>query len=111
MSRIHQLRVGYWGLSVWKSQVPSYGLPSPRPQDTYDESQQQAEGSGVGRSWVQSMFSRESSIRANSFARVRKWTSDVDASGTSQSYPIERIYHCILWSFRSLTPEILIILV
>lgn len=96
MSHIHQLRVGYWGLSVWKSQVPSYGLPSPRPQDTYDENQQQAEGSGVGRSWVQSMFSRERSIRANSFARVR---SDGDASGTFKSYPIERIYHFIHWIF------------
>ncbi|KAL0917829.1 hypothetical protein M5K25_012924 [Dendrobium thyrsiflorum] len=87
LSHIHQLRVGYWGLSVWKSQAPSYGLPSPRPQDTYDESQQQAEGSGVGRSWVQSMFSRDRSIRANSFARVRKWASDSDASelpGTGQ---------------------------
>ncbi|XP_020600152.1 DENN domain and WD repeat-containing protein SCD1 isoform X2 [Phalaenopsis equestris] len=87
LSHIHQLRVGYWGLSVWKSQAPSYGLPSPRPHDSYDESQQQGEGSGVGRSWVQSMFSRDRSLRANSFARVRKWASDSDTSelpGTEQ---------------------------
>lgn len=83
LSHIQQLRVGYWGLSVWKSQAPSYGLPSPRFQDTSVESQPQAEASGVGRNWVQSMFSRDRSIRANSFARVRKWTSDNDSSELS----------------------------
>ncbi|KAK1307831.1 U-box domain-containing protein 72 [Acorus calamus] len=41
-----------------------------------DDGQQPAEASGVGRSWVQSMFSRDITSRTNSFSRVRKWTSD-----------------------------------
>ncbi|XP_015584441.1 DENN domain and WD repeat-containing protein SCD1 isoform X1 [Ricinus communis] len=82
LSHIQQLRIGYWGLSSVKAQSLSpHGLSSPRPKDVTDENQQPAEASGVGRSWVQSMFSRDSS-RANSFARVRKWTSD----GTSAAY-------------------------
>ncbi|KAK8968559.1 hypothetical protein KSP40_PGU000267 [Platanthera guangdongensis] len=80
LSYIQQLRVGYWGLSAWKSYAPSFGLPSPRSQDASVENQPQDEASGVGRSWVQSMFSRDRSIRANSFARVHKWASDTDAS-------------------------------
>ncbi|PKA57277.1 Dynein assembly factor with WDR repeat domains 1 [Apostasia shenzhenica] len=83
LSHIQQLRIGYWGISVWKSQAPSYGLPSPRSQDVSDESHHPAEASGVGRSWVQSMFSRDRSIRSNSFARVRKWASDDDATDIS----------------------------
>ncbi|KAK8954061.1 Protein SUPPRESSOR OF PHYA-105 1 [Platanthera zijinensis] len=80
LSYIQQLRVGYWGLSAWKSSAPSFGLPSPHSQDASVENQPQDEASGVGRSWVQSMFSRDRSIRANSFARVHKWASDTDAS-------------------------------
>ncbi|KAF8399144.1 hypothetical protein HHK36_015009 [Tetracentron sinense] len=80
LSHIQQLRISYWGVSSVKVQsVSSYGLPSPRPQDATDDSQQPAEASGVGRSWVQSMFSRDTTSRANSFSRVRRWTSD---SGT-----------------------------
>lgn len=61
-----------------KSQsASSYGLASPRPQDGGSEVQLPSEASGVGRSWVQSMFSRDNSLRANSFSRVRKWTSDI----------------------------------
>ncbi|THF99555.1 hypothetical protein TEA_013130 [Camellia sinensis var. sinensis] len=56
--------------------VSPYGLPSPHPQDANNDNQQPAEASGVGRSWVQSMFTRDTSLRANSFSRVRKWTSD-----------------------------------
>ncbi|KAG0459499.1 hypothetical protein HPP92_022627 [Vanilla planifolia] len=82
-SHIQQLRVGYWGITVWKSQAPAYGLPSPRPQETSDESLQQTEPSGVGRNWVQSMFSRDRSIRANSFARGQNWASDKDGSDLS----------------------------
>lgn len=71
LSYIQQLRIGYWGISTGKPQsLSSYGLPSPRSQDAMDDSQQPAEASAVGRSWVQSMFSRDRSIRANSFSRV-----------------------------------------
>ncbi|CAH9064292.1 unnamed protein product [Cuscuta epithymum] len=76
LSHIRQMFIGYWGIYSVKSQAASaIGLPSPR-KDTTDDAQQPAEVSGVGRSWVQSMFSRESSLRANSFSRVRKWASD-----------------------------------
>ncbi|XP_076910071.1 DENN domain and WD repeat-containing protein SCD1-like isoform X2 [Bidens hawaiensis] len=77
MSHIQQLCVGYWGTYSVKSQSlsSSLGLPSPRPQDVTIDNQQPAEASG--RSWVQSMFSRETTtLRANSFTRVRKWTTD-----------------------------------
>ncbi|XP_010265189.1 PREDICTED: DENN domain and WD repeat-containing protein SCD1 isoform X2 [Nelumbo nucifera] len=71
LSHIQQLRIGYWGISSVKIQsVSPYGLPSPRLQDAADESQQPAEASGVGRSWVQSMFSRDTTSRANSFSRA-----------------------------------------
>lgn len=76
MSHIQQLCVGYWGIYSVKSQSTfPLGLPSPRPQDVTADNQQPAEASG--RSWVQSMFSRDTTtLRANSFTRVRKWTSD-----------------------------------
>ncbi|KAI3795137.1 hypothetical protein L1987_37785 [Smallanthus sonchifolius] len=74
MSHIQQLCVGYWGIYSVKSQsMSSLGLPSPRPQDVTTDNQQPAEASG--RSWVQSMFSRDT-LRANSFTRVHKWTSE-----------------------------------
>ncbi|XP_010549132.1 PREDICTED: DENN domain and WD repeat-containing protein SCD1 [Tarenaya hassleriana] len=74
LSHIQQLRTGYWGVYSAKQQSIVSGLPSPRPKDALDETQQPAEASG--RSWVQSMFSRDSASRANSFSRVRKWVSD-----------------------------------
>ncbi|KAG7599890.1 WD40 repeat [Arabidopsis suecica] len=76
LSHVQQLRVGYWGASSFKQQAISSGLPSPRPKDVSvsDETQQPSEASG--RSWVQSMFSRDTASRANSFSRVRKWVSD-----------------------------------
>ncbi|RID56976.1 hypothetical protein BRARA_F00384 [Brassica rapa] len=75
LSHVQQLRVGYWGASSFKQQSISSGLPSPRPKaDASDETQQPSEASG--RSWVQSMFSRDTASRANSFSRVRKWVSD-----------------------------------
>lgn len=61
--------------------MSSQGLPSPSPKDAANEKYQPAEASGVGRSWVQSMFSKDNASRANSFGRVRKWTSDSGASG------------------------------
>lgn len=80
LSHIRQICIGYWGIYSGKSQsLASFGLPSPRPQDTADSAQQSSEASVVGRSWVQSMFSRD---RASSFSRVRKWASDSDNLGT-----------------------------
>ncbi|XP_074572770.1 DENN domain and WD repeat-containing protein SCD1 [Curcuma longa] len=71
LSHIQQLRVGYWGFSSGKGQsVLPYGLPSPHLQDGADGSHEPTEASVVGRSWVHSMFSRDRSIRANSFGRV-----------------------------------------
>ncbi|KAH1089880.1 hypothetical protein J1N35_017137 [Gossypium stocksii] len=77
LSHIHQLRINYWGVSSGKPQslLPP-GLSSPRLKDAADENQEPLEASGVGRSWVQSMFSRDTSSRTNSFTRVRKWASD-----------------------------------
>lgn len=73
LSHIQQLRIGYWGLPSGKMQSASpYGLPSPHLQDGSDGSHEPTEASVVGRSWVHSMFSRDRSIRANSFSRVRK---------------------------------------
>uniref|UniRef100_A0A1D1XNC3 DENN domain-containing protein 4C n=1 Tax=Anthurium amnicola TaxID=1678845 RepID=A0A1D1XNC3_9ARAE len=72
LSHIHQLRIGYWGISVEKVQSTLfYSLPSPRPLDAADESQQTAEASGVGRSWVQSMFSRDATSRTSSFGQAQ----------------------------------------
>lgn len=79
LSHIRQIWSGYWGIYAGKTQsVSSFGLPSPRPQDAGDSTKQSSEASGDGRSWVQSMFSRD---RASSFSRVRKWTSDGGNSG------------------------------
>ncbi|GLT48924.1 hypothetical protein SLA2020_225120 [Shorea laevis] len=81
LSHIQQLRIGYWGTSAVKPQsMLSHGLSSPRPKDVPNENEQPAEASGVGRSWVQSMFSRDTASRVNSLSRVRKWGSDGGAS-------------------------------
>ncbi|EPS64327.1 hypothetical protein M569_10454 [Genlisea aurea] len=61
LSHIRQTCVGYWGIHGGKSQAVSFGLPSPRSQSA-SNNQQGSEVSGVGRSWVQSMFSRDSSF-------------------------------------------------
>ncbi|KAF3646518.1 DENN domain and WD repeat-containing protein SCD1 [Capsicum annuum] len=77
LSHVRLMFVGYWGIHSVKLQSAStLGLPSPRAQDASDGAQQPAEASGIGRSWVQSMFSRDTSIRAKSFGRVGTWTSD-----------------------------------
>ncbi|GAV78180.1 WD40 domain-containing protein/DENN domain-containing protein/dDENN domain-containing protein/uDENN domain-containing protein/SBF2 domain-containing protein [Cephalotus follicularis] len=84
LSHLQQIRIGYWGISSVKAQsMSSHGLPSPHPKDATDQSQQPAEASGVGRSWVQSMFSRDT--RANSFGRVRRWTSDTGTSAANEN--------------------------
>ncbi|GER51170.1 stomatal cytokinesis-defective 1 [Striga asiatica] len=89
LSHIRQICIGYWGIHSGKSQsVSAFGLPSPRPQDVSDSPQQSSEASVVGRSWVQSMFSRD---RASSFSRVRKWTSDsgtLDENGSLQKQDV-----------------------
>ncbi|XP_030939173.1 DENN domain and WD repeat-containing protein SCD1-like [Quercus lobata] len=86
LSHIQQLRVGYWGITSIKAQsMSSLGLPSPRSKEATDEYQQPAEASGVGRNWVQSMFSRDTATRTNSFSRVRKWASDGGSSATNEN--------------------------
>jgi hypothetical protein len=50
-------------------------MASPHAVDVSDESQQPAEASGLGRSWVQSMFSRDRSLRATSFNRGSKFSA------------------------------------
>ena len=75
--------------------MSSFGLPSPHSHDSTDDDQQPAEASGVGRSWVQSMFSRDTTSRTNSFSRVRRWTSDSGTLGTSS---VEGDYACVLCS-------------
>lgn len=75
LAHIQQLYISYWGMySIKSPSLSPYGLPSPHAQDANIDIQQPTEASG--RSWVQSMFSRDTSSRANSFSRVRKWTSD-----------------------------------
>jgi len=91
LSHIQQLRNGYWGFTSTKAQSAlSLALPSPHSKNAKDEDQQPTEGTGVGRSWVQSMFSRNTTSRSSSFSRVRKWTSDGGNSGTCYSI----IYKC-----------------
>ncbi|KAL5227562.1 hypothetical protein ABZP36_015827 [Zizania latifolia] len=71
LTHLQQLRIGYWGVATGKGQqLPSYGMASPRALDVSNESQQPAEASGLGRNWVQSMFSRDRSLRASSFNRA-----------------------------------------
>uniref|UniRef100_A0A0E0JKD3 UDENN domain-containing protein n=1 Tax=Oryza punctata TaxID=4537 RepID=A0A0E0JKD3_ORYPU len=73
LTHLQQLRIGYWGVATGKGQqLPSYGMASPRALDVSDESQQPAEASGLGRNWVQSMFSRDRSLRASSFNRANE---------------------------------------
>lgn len=79
LSHIEQLRIGYWGITSTKTQSMSHGLASPR--SPTDENQQPAEASVVGRSWVQSMFSKDTTSKSNSFSRVRRWTSDSGSTG------------------------------
>lgn len=81
LSHIQQLRIGYWGITSTKAQSLSHGLASPR--SATDENQQPAEASG--RSWVQSMFSRDTASRTNSFSRVRRWTSDGGSSAANEN--------------------------
>ncbi|XP_068651948.1 DENN domain and WD repeat-containing protein SCD1 isoform X2 [Aristolochia californica] len=86
LSHIQQLRMGYWGpISLKAQSVSSYGLPSPQSYDATDENLQPAQASGVGRSWVQSMFSRDTTSRSDSSIRGRKWASDSGALANENS--------------------------
>ncbi|XP_068307994.1 DENN domain and WD repeat-containing protein SCD1-like [Pyrus communis] len=85
LSHIEHLLIGYWGITNFKGQsMLSHGLASPRSKDATVENQQPAEASGVGRSWVQSMFSRDTASRTTSLSRVRKWTSDGGSSAANE---------------------------
>jgi len=76
LTHLQQLRIGYWGVATGKSQpLQSYGMASPHAIDVSDESQQPAEASGLGRSWVHSMFSRDRSLRTSSFNRASKFSA------------------------------------
>lgn len=83
LSHIEQLRIGYWGITSTKTQSMSHGLASPR--SPTDENQQPAEASVVGRSWVQSMFSKDTASKSNSFSRVRRWTSDSGSTAANEN--------------------------
>ncbi|KEH21371.1 stomatal cytokinesis defective protein, putative [Medicago truncatula] len=86
LSHIQQLRNGYWGFTSTKAQSAlALALPSPHSKNAKDEDQQPTEGTGVGRSWVQSMFSRNTTSRSSSFSRVRRWTSDGGNSATNEN--------------------------
>ncbi|KNA06482.1 hypothetical protein SOVF_180550 isoform A [Spinacia oleracea] len=79
LSHIHQLRFAYWGIAASKVQsLSAYGVQSALPQDAAHDSQQTIEASSVGRSWVHSMFSRDTSLRAQSFTRVHSGVSDAN---------------------------------
>lgn len=69
---MQQVRCGYWGLSPVRSQ-PAYGTHQIQSRTITDESQQPVEAAGAGRSWVQSMFSRD---RAALSGRNRRTGSD-----------------------------------
>ncbi|KAL2479077.1 DENN domain and WD repeat-containing protein SCD1 [Forsythia ovata] len=91
LSHIRKICIGYWGMHSVKSQsMSSYGLPSPRSQDAADGTEQSAEATGVGRSWVQSMFSRDTTSRTSSFSRVRKWTSDSGSLVTNENGTVHK---------------------
>ncbi|KAH6799148.1 stomatal cytokinesis defective / SCD1 protein [Perilla frutescens var. frutescens] len=83
LSHIRQTCIGYWGIHAGKSQsISSYGLPAPDPQDSANNTQQSSEDSGVGRSWVQSMFSRERPITfTRSASKVNASVQDVSSVG------------------------------
>ncbi|XP_073225794.1 DENN domain and WD repeat-containing protein SCD1 isoform X3 [Cicer arietinum] len=86
LSHIQQLRNGYWGFTSMKAQSAlSLALPSPHSKNAKDEDQQPTEATGVGRNWVQSMFSRNTTSRSSSFSRVRRWTSDGGNSATNEN--------------------------
>eukprot|EP01018_Ginkgo_biloba_P036033 Gb_36258 [translate_table: standard] len=80
LSYLQQVRQGYWGILPGRVQTSSsygHGIHSHQPQDAADESQQPAEAAGVGRSWVQSMFSRYPATRGIPPGRTRRGESDI----------------------------------
>ncbi|KAJ7559413.1 hypothetical protein O6H91_04G083900 [Diphasiastrum complanatum] len=75
LAHSQQVRQGYWGISVNRSQASSgqtQGFHSQQLQGQTTESNQSSEGTaGVGRSWVHSMFSRDRASLAQPAARTR----------------------------------------
>ena len=68
LSYLQQAQQGYWGVLQGRMQSLSssvHNLRTQHPHDAADESQQPAEASGLGRSWVQIMFSRDPATRRN----------------------------------------------
>lgn len=79
LSYLQQVQQGYWGILQGRRQSLSssmHNIPTQQPHDAADESQQPAEASGLGRSWVQSMFSRDPATRRVPSARARRGASD-----------------------------------
>ncbi|KAI4350895.1 hypothetical protein L6164_005300 [Bauhinia variegata] len=82
LSHIQQLQNSYWGITSMKAQsVSALGLPSPHAKDVKSDDHQPTEA--TGRSWVQSMFSRDTASRSSSSSR--KWTSDGDSSAANEN--------------------------
>jgi len=99
LTHLQQLRIGYWGVATGKGQsLQSYGMASPHAIDVSDESQQPAEASGLGRSWVHSMFSRDRSLRASSFNRA----SDANAVITTGKTDISAVQKKTQTNMRTL---------
>lgn len=76
---LQQVRQDYYGILQGRMQSLSssvHNLPTQQPHDAADETQQPAEASGLGRSWVQSMFSRDPATRRPPAARVQRGASD-----------------------------------
>ncbi|BBH04151.1 hypothetical protein Prudu_015214 [Prunus dulcis] len=74
------------------SHVVQLRIASPHSKDTTVENQQPAEASGVARSWVQSMFSRDTASKSTSFSGVRKWTSDGSSGSTDGLLPFGKMW-------------------
>lgn len=97
LSYLQQAQQGYWGVLQGRMQSLSssvHNLPTQHPHDAADESQQPAEASGLGRSWVQSMFSRDPATRRVPSARARRGASDSGILGLFCSFEIH--YYSLL---------------
>eukprot|EP00249_Psilotum_nudum_P015442 c25331_g1_i1 orf=837-3629(-) len=84
LAYMQQVRQGYWGL--FAGHAPSlgsyvHGLQQHQSQSDADESQPPAEAAGAGRSWVQSMFSRDRYVIAD--GRTRRGMPDGNISAAS----------------------------
>lgn len=89
LAYMQQVRLGYWGFAPTRSQ-PAYpgGTNQAQSRAIADEAQQPVEAAGAGRSWVQSMFSRD---KAALSGRNRRGTSDSNVLATNDN--IQNIQH------------------